>query len=350
MFRFLFKLIILHAYFFNFSRCSDLNHLLLQTFEKPVKFSEYTLSDDTANNFKVLTRDFQADPYYEPKLCTEIVREWIGEVFPEDLTKEIVGMHKQNGTDVLMIHNFPVDDFIPETPRDGCRTTLKGNISEYALLGLCGLLGAYPVFDEAEKDGLPISQIIPVNNTRDIVSASSMGSKVKFLPHTENVYQNPPLKFFELLALRGDPKVSTTVIPFSSIMSYIKINYGIATYNWIIEQLQLNQYVMFTGPSFKDKVIEVALPIISFQNDEMVFRLNLNDNRTIGKNEEAKKVIDLFREVTSNLKFLESLATKFVLKKGDLLLFNNWRVMHSRDAFDIDESNWRWLQRIYCQC
>lgn len=35
------------------------------------------------------------------------------------------------------------------------------------------------------------------------------------------------------------------------------------------------------------------------------------------------------------------------LKKGDLLLFNNWEVMHGRGAFEIDQENWHWLQRCY---
>jgi Taurine catabolism dioxygenase TauD, TfdA family. len=350
--------ILLSFVSFNLYSC-PLDEDTSKKIEKPVRIHEYKLSNIATQSFKSLCATSTLDPYINPIECTKAAKEWIEASFPKEILESIQGMHSLQGADVIILHQFPIDDFIPETPRNGCRpirpTSLngssqsKGYVSEYALLGLCGYLGANPTFDEDEKDGTPINQIIPVKDQRYILTPSSLGSKINFLPHTENVYQDPPLKFFELLALRGDPKVTTTVIPLASIMGYIKKHYTPEIYAWVTQQIQLNQFVMSTGPSFEGRIIQKQLPILSLEGKDFIFRLNLNEGRTIGINNEAQKVIIFLKEITENKGFLNTLTTRFILKQGDLLLFNNWRVMHARDAFEIDENNWRWLQRVYCQ-
>ena len=52
-------------------------------------------------------------------------------------------------------------------------------------------------------------------------------------------------------------------------------------------------------------------------------------------------------EYCQSAEFLLNNKTSINLQQGDLLLFNNWEVMHARDAFKLDKNNWRWLQRIY---
>lgn len=197
-----------------------------------------------------------------------------------------------------------------------------------------------------EKLGTPIHQIIPVNDDIHKAQASSFGSQVEFLPHTENVYQIPPLKFFTLLCLRGDPKVATRIIFLNDILSFIQIE-SPEKYHKIVEDMKKSLYTMTSGPSFQASRIEEVLPILEETvTGETIFRLNVNPGRTDGVTEEAAETVQFLKDVILSKKF-SPFYQSIHLKKGDLILFNNWKIMHSRDSFEIDPMNWRWLQRCY---
>ena len=326
---------------------------------------EYTLLQDSTNKFRALMNNLKNDPYKEWEIYLEKAKKALKKALPSDLNYIIKKMSNSNEPTALIIHNMPIDDYIPATPTNGNRPPCKhhdskgaeiinayakGYISEAAILGTCGLLKALPDYDEREKDGTYINQIIPCDDDKSKSEASSFGSETPFEPHTKNVYQEPPLKIFSLLCLRGDPKVATRIIFLDNLLKYIKSDLAAdQAFNNFLQELQKPQFAMRTGPSFeRGDLIERVLPILTKNSKgETVFRFNANPGRIIGQNPEAIKTIDYLKDVLKRPDFKKNCYSSFYLKSGDFLIFNNWQAMHARDAFTIDTNNWRWLQRCY---
>jgi hypothetical protein len=325
---------------------------------------EYTLCSTVSDQFNVIMRSFQEDPYINWQGYLKKAEAALRAVLPDDLVEIIVRMRRSNNPTVLLVHGMPIDNYIPETPSHGNRplaqrcnedgivynSEAKGFVSETTLLGVCSLLKAKPDFDEYEKDGTYINQIIPKNDEESKNESSSAGSEIPFYPHTENIYSQPPLKFFELLCLRGDPNVATGIIFVERLLEYVRSNLPLgSSYEEFMAEIQKSQFIMRSGPSFGNKpghsVIE---PILSKdRHGERIFRFNSNPDRVIATNTMSQKIIDYLKDILINSDFQKNYGLKVCLMRGDYLLFNNWEVMHSREAFKIDKNNWRWLQRVY---
>lgn len=310
---------------------------------------EYTLSDEASKKLNDLAGKITIDPYENWNFYKVWGKDCLLKSLPSDLIALIQNMRKNNQPTALVVHNMPIDNVIPETPRTGNRPHDKTYVSETMILGVCSLLDAFPEYDEREKDGTYINQIIPRDDAKSKSQASSFGSEIPFFPHTENVYQEPPLKFFALTCLRGDPKVSTSVIFLDKILEYLKSHLPKGmTYEQVVTEMEKAQFVMKTGPSFENAKDQKVLPILT-KNElgERIYRFNANVDRMEGTNAVATMIIEHIKNILLSDDFIESNYNRFYLKKGDYLLFNNWEVMHARDAFKIDPNNWRWLQRCY---
>jgi hypothetical protein len=212
---------------------------------------EYTLPPEVSEKFNDIMKDSTQDPYHNWQEYVGKAEAALRKVLPEDLTEVMLRMRRSRAPTVLIVHGMPIDNVIPETPRHGNRPHNKGYVSETTLLGICGLLRTKVDFDEREKDGMYINQIIPRDDAQSKEESSSFGSEIPFYPHTENVYSEPPLKFFELLCLRGDPKVATGVIFLDKILEYVKDNPPAGmSFEQFMEEIQKSQFVMRSGPSF----------------------------------------------------------------------------------------------------
>ena len=326
---------------------------------------EYTLPDSVKEEFRRKLVNFKTDIYQNCNSHIDESSTVLKSVLPVDLVSVIQSMKDRNEPTALVIHNMPIDEYIPPTPQNGNKPPVKqfdkagkeiydnnskGLVSEASILGVAGLLDAIPDFEDQEKDGACIHQIIPRDDPKSKAQESSFGSEIPFEPHTENVYHEPPIKYFALECLRADPKVATSIIFLDDILAFAKDNMPDGmSYEWFVEQLYKPQFSMRTGPSFENSDgVQRTLPILSItEKGERLFRLNLNKGRTVGLTPEAIKIINFFKNIFANQSFKENYITKIYLQTGDFLLFNNWEVMHARDAFKIDQDNWRWLQRCY---
>jgi alpha-ketoglutarate-dependent taurine dioxygenase len=318
---------------------------------------EYNLPKECTAKMNSLVASESIDPYKNWEHYRTYAKEVVTQVMPSEFLAIIHNMRHHNQPTALIVHDMPVDENIPATPLTGNRPPYKGEldgkgyVSETSLLGLCSLLGAHPDYDENEKDGTYINQIIPRDDAKSKTVASSFGSEVPFHPHTENVYSEPPLKFFSLLCLRGDPQVATSMIFLDHILEYIKQNphHSPSVNASVLNEIKKAQFMMKSGPSFEGrKGHEVVLPILTNnEKGERVYRFNANPNRVAATNETSEFVISYLKTLLTSREFLDKCKTSVHLKKGDLLLFNNWEVMHARDSFKIDKENWRWLQRCY---
>ncbi|MBP6952567.1 MAG: TauD/TfdA family dioxygenase [Alphaproteobacteria bacterium] len=338
---------VLHSFALE-SAANENNHKIIK---------EFTLDKNIRKEFEVMVEHTLIDPYENPHIYSGIAGKTLEKLLPNELKKEIRLMD-EGGADLIIIHNFPIDSHIPITPKDSTRPpskflsdsnleNAKGFVSEASILGLGYFLDAAPFYKKEEKDGTVINQIISIKNDQYKSQRSSYGSSLELFPHTENVYQVPPLKYFTLLCLRGDPKVATSLIFFDDMLSYIKKLYPQNTQK-IIRIMKQPLFIMSSGPSHGNSKSQSILPIIeNTEKGETIFRLNLNPERTVGTTPEAEEVVTLLRKVITSKDFRERYYKRIYLSEGDLILFNNWRVMHARDAFEIDPKYWRWLQRCY---
>lgn len=311
---------------------------------------EYTLDPEVSKNLNDLVETCNVDPYKDWDHYKVFAKQALKQVLPQDLLDILHTMRNSAFPTALIVHNMPTDTIIPKTPENGNRPPVKGledgkgYTSETTLLGICSLLDAYPDFDENEKDGTYINQIIPRDDAASKAVASSYGSEIPFFAHTENVYSPNPLKFFSLLCLRGDPKVQTSMIFLDDILAYIKADGK----EWMIEEMHKAQFIMKSGPSFLGKQRrEIVLPILDTINGERIYRFNANTDRVEGMNDTAREIVSYLTDVLKSEEFQSKNKVGINLTRGDLLLFNNWEVMHARDSFKIDKNNWRWLQRCY---
>lgn len=331
------------------------NHITLKLIHNQ-SVMEYVLDPEISIAFNKILKDQTKDAYKEWDYYKSFAKEALNSVLPEDLKEIINNMRINNYPTALIIHNMPIDIDIPCTPQNGIRPPVtgenngKGYASEATLLGLCSMLDAHPDFDENEKDGTYINQIIPRDDEKSRKVASSNGSEVPFYAHTENIYSVPPLKFFSLLCLRGDTKVATSMIFLDNILAFIKNDsrYDASMKEKILEEMTKAHFVMKSGPSFEGRLGKaVLLPILEEKNGSRIFRFNANPGRMSGTSPLSQFVVDYLGGILQSPEFLENNKTSIILQQGDLLLFNNWEVMHARDAFKLDKNNWRWLQRIY---
>ena len=131
-------------------------------------------------------------------------------------------------------------------------------------------------------------------------------------------------------------------------MSYLQNNLPEGkTYNWFIEQMS-KDYIQKTGPTFGKHQNSILAPILRMSaNGERKFKFNTTNNRTVGCDEDSQFVAEFIKNMLLSEDFKKHCFTNFNLKRGTLLLFNNWEVLHGRCAFKINPENWRWLQRCY---
>ncbi len=107
---------------------------------------------------------------------------------------------------------------------------------------------------------------------------NSTGSKVPFKPHTENVYNQRSVHFFALITLRGDPKVSTSLIFFRDILMHARFHLPLRwTYEEFISEISQPNFRMKTGPSFEHGGgLDLIAPIMSESTQgQLIVRLNL---------------------------------------------------------------------------
>lgn len=324
------------------------------------KIMEYTLSESVNKTFNESIQFMMEDPYENWSLCKDFSEKVIIKTFPKKVINALQKMGDKNGLQAIILHNVPIDRIIPETPRDGKRSTEKSFISESLLLGLCGLLDCDPFLTFANahmlsKDSklknspLVIHQIIPLDDERSKLTHSSSGSAVSFDPHTEAVQCTRPITFFMLYCLRGDPKVATNLIFLDDLLFFIKQHpMSDLSYQEFVAELKKPQFIMRNSADITTSFFEVILPILIEEDEERIFRFDSNGARVEGINPTAQKIVKYLKKVLNDEDFNAYYVRKFYLKSRDLLIFNNLQILHARDAFTLDPHNWRWLQRLYC--
>lgn len=296
------------------------------------------ISDDNKREFIDFVEGESDNPYKSYLSVQESSSKALRSIIPKD-SQETLASFGNRGRSLILLQNSPIvgEAGLPPTPDSSQIPENKDYISEYCMLGLAGLIGAKPYLIEGVRDGSIINQIIPLEPK----SISGSGSKKVFDFHNEVVHEKYPPDFFLMLCLRGNPQAKTNFIDLSDIIELLPPK--------ILEELQKPNFLMQSGDKniFKDAK-EFKAPILTRnKSGEFEIRLNVAPGRCEGLNDDAKIALDYVSHCVRN----EVSVLNLGLSKGDALIINDRKMMHSRSSFDetkIDEKEGgkRWIQRM----
>ena len=242
------------------------------------------------------------------------------------------------GPPAALLRNVPIDSPLPPTPLDGGDALGLGTpVSDKVLLGIARVMGQ-PIGFQGLKNGTLVQTVAPTLGGSE--GQSNEGSKERFHFHVESAFSPNRASHLLLLCLRSDhEKIATTELVDAQ-----------AAYHALPADmrkiLRESVFVTMAPESFKEnhqnKVMSEPRPIVTGPEEAPEFCFNMQT--THGLTPEAQAA---FSALEKEL-MLESRMLSLKLRPGDLLIFDNRRVLHARTPFKsrLDGTD-RWLRRLY---
>jgi L-asparagine oxygenase len=271
-------------------------------------------------------------------------------VLPENMLRPLFDFKNDpQSSGSLVLKNFPTDDRIPATPKDGKRAkTKKTFISEGCLLGIAKILGE-PFAYHHEKEGELVHNICPI--AEHASSQSNAGSKVDMNAHIDIAFDpNKPhgpyneinADYLLLGCLRADKhrEGATTYIEARDIVAQVSPEE--------IELLRKPLFSMQPPYSFVQHLENKnywshPTPILSGQQDSPEIAADFGSGMK-GLTAEAERVL----KKVANICLFPSAKQSLFLEPGDIVLINNRKGLHGRNKFPAKfDGTDRWLQRVY---
>ncbi|TMC08403.1 MAG: hypothetical protein E6J41_13495, partial [Chloroflexi bacterium] len=235
----------------------------------------------------------------------------------------------------MLVRGVPVDEALPDTPRDGRPAPGKRSLtSESALLLVSSCVGT-PIGYREEKNGQLVHDVCPSpgRETRQ----ENTGS-VYFEVHTENAFHPFKPDHVALLCLRpdhdhtartlvGDVEAALPLLPPGDVA--------------VLRQPRFRHRMptSFAGPDGED-AFSRPQPVVLGPEDRP--GLNVDAFNTVAVDAEAEPPLRRFVQA------LESVLVGARLESGDLLLVDNRRAVHARTGFTPRyDGRDRWLQRTF---
>ncbi len=258
----------------------------------------------------------------------------------------------------LTVAGLPAQDNLPETPQ-GYGDDTEVLFSDSILLGGMMLAGLSPIAYSYENYGRLMRNVAPSKLAENTVS--SHGAKLALEWHTDNAYAfqdgfrsprstgtytrpmgSPSPRFLCFVALRnqeanGNP-VPTELLAVDEILSQLPVR--------LIDKLRQPIYEIKPGSSNKRTSMR-NMPLLEScpQTGVEWLRFNANEGRTLGRSKLAQRAV---AEMTQRIEQMDSSSIPIYLEAGELLMFDNYRVLHRRKAFDPGElAHARWLRRCF---
>jgi L-asparagine oxygenase len=242
----------------------------------------------------------------------------------------------QGDTAWAVIDNLPIDEELPPTPLNDQRPTDKGYVSELTLLSMLHRAELQPLAFQQEKNGQLIQEIAPM---RGFSQTQSNAGRVPFAYHADNGHLPREFRpeYLLLLGLRNPGETKTWIADVADVMQKLRREYSECD-----RILRQPRYRMQSPNSFDYNGNSIVTKPQAFitTNQQGYDEVTGNLSNIQALDEKAKTALETF---TSFLK--PPIAKSVVIKPGTLLMFNNLRCLHSRDAVLSD----RWLQRIYAR-
>lgn len=230
-----------------------------------------------------------------------------------------------DGAGYYLLKGLPLDDVIPEPPNAGVKIINTPIVTEGVLLGVTGLLGYYPFSYREEKNGAIVHNITPI---KGLEGEKSSNGVVDFSFHTDAAYLNRQIRpeTLSLICLVNDSLTGTNLISIDKIIQKLPDD--------VISILKSEQFIIKSPASFDIKK-EVRTSILKEYEGKVEIQLSIEVTYPLSK--AAEKSLHLLGELANELK------ETIMWEPGDMLIFNNRRMLHGRGKI----KGKRWLQRCY---
>lgn len=232
----------------------------------------------------------------------------------------ILALRAPDSSGILLIRGLPVDLDLPATPTDVTPELHEVcPIAHAALLGLVRLLGE-PFSYRDEYGGELINHVLPTRT--GMTTISSQGSRTLLPYHTEDAHLAPYLPdYIGLMCLRADPRrrARTCLASAKDIRPLLSPK---AVEILSLPLFQVNSPTSFGGNTTKS----LPIPVLSGPPHQPQIVAEFTDMVSLtGAGEAALDELNIItRQVSKEVELLE----------GDLLLFDNRRVLHGRTPFE----------------
>lgn len=297
-------------------------------FDRPYDVLE--LSSDVSTELRALSASVMGNAYEEFEPFMGQVRAAQADI-PKALRAALMSL-REGGRGALLIHGIPLPAVLPPTPLQPFSVLPPFTVGTEPILALLAATLGEPFSYREWDDGLLVHNKYPIEAHRDIQFGSNA---VEFLVHTETPFRDPSPDFLALLCVRADPsgvaktRVSDLVEAIESLPAVTR------------ELLAEPAYAFETdNPSLvvDGRGMTTPLPIIATIDGHP--RLQYVDD-LVGATVPACDALDAVRGAVA------ARARDIALRAGDLLLLDNRRVVHGRNAFTprYDGAD-RWLQRM----
>ncbi|WP_039933397.1 TauD/TfdA family dioxygenase [Streptomyces viridochromogenes] len=280
------------------------------------------------------------DPDTDGAILATVGASALRQHLPCELVAELGGFRARQGS-VLVLQNLPRHD-APPTPVGGFTPEAALAPVNALHLGLVRLLEATPFAVPYENRGRLMRNVVP--NPAATGTTSSWGSDAEFFWHTDN----PHLPFGEpghdprpyvprhlaFLALRNSERVPTDVVGVDPVLARLAPA--------VREALTRPEFEIGAPASIK---LGAPPPVRGavLEHSGATARLRYDHGTTRGLTARAAAALDELAEALSGAD-----AEQFVLRPGDFLFFDNYRVLHRRRAFTPGpKAGARWLRRCY---
>ncbi|MFF9644129.1 TauD/TfdA family dioxygenase [Kitasatospora aureofaciens] len=318
--------------------------------EHGIALTDLRLADTVRDALGERLREALGEPF--PKLDTDVDAAILARIgvhalrrtLPAAVLDALVGFTGDR-SDVLVLSNLPQQEF-PPTPVSGFGEESELCLVNALQLGLIALLGLTPYAVDYENSGKLIRNVVP--NPEAAGTTSSWGADTEFFWHTDNPHlpfgesgldPRPfPPRFLTFYAVRNIEQVATEFVGVEAALQGLPED--------VLERLSSDEFLV-KAPDSNDVAADgnrLALEgtaVIQRAPDGVLMRYDRGTTR--GMNAAADQALAALSEHLSRKP-----AFAPVLQPGQFLIFDNYRALHRRKAFDPAPSGTaRWLRRCY---
>lgn len=278
-----------------------------------------------------------------------------------DAKRRLLDFGRGQGTPFVVWQGVPPQANIPNTPQ-GFGDDTEVLYSDAMLLGAMRLANLKPIAYSYENYGRLLRNVAPSKQAENTVS--SHGAKLALEWHTDNAYA------FELgyrsptsAGLSAGAFGSPVGSPSPRFLCFVSMRNRDAQGNMVPTELLLVDDLLRTLPqrllrTLRQPIFEIKpgasntrasmtrMPLLETCpiTGESLLRFNANEGQTLGLNAVGRRAVS---DVSQRLAELEDTIPVY-LHPGELLMFDNYRVLHRRGSFEpgpLDEA--RWLRRCF---
>ncbi|MEU8118667.1 TauD/TfdA family dioxygenase [Spirillospora sp. NPDC049024] len=314
-----------------------------------MRFVHRRIEDEPRDLLKKETEERVAESDLDPDRDTEILARIGAWALRRTLPSEVLGAlegFSASGNHALLLSNLPRPE-APPTPVHGFADERLLAVTNALHLGLIRLLGLSPYAVGYENRGRLIRNVVP--NPEATGTASSWGSDSEFFWHTDN----PHLPF-------GGPDVNPRpyvprYLTFCVARNIEEVPTEVMALETALDRIPEKTLKVLAAPVF-----EVAAPesndladdgerriygrtaVLELDGDDGP-RVRYDRGTTRGRDEAADSALDTWAAALATAP-----CWRPVLRPGHFLIFDNYRVVHRRDAFEpAPDDQARWLRRCY---